>query len=247
MGSKHGQVYQINYHSEKLEANFSVSEGAIYSLSVNAAFCAVGSEDQFMRAWSLDFSEFYMEAKHETTVCAVDISPDGLKVACGTLSGAVGVAEKANSKYLTLLRAHTSDILSMDLQKDKIITVSKDNTIRIWDMTTFDQDYEFSTPVDLPLAVAAHPTLPLFSCGFESGVLRVFDIEKTCVCDEFVQFNKPLTKLAYSPKADLLVTCCEDGSVAVHNAARQHLPTKMMHLEFPPKYVHVAFTQEAEG
>lgn len=186
VGSKHGQVYQINYFDEKLEGNFSVSETAIYSLSVNAAFCAVGSEDRYLRVWSLDFSHFNMEAKHEGTVCSVDMSPDGLKVACGTLTGAIGIVEKANSKYVTLLRAHTADIVSMDMQNDKIITASSDSTIRIWDRSTFDQDYEFSTPVDLPLAVAAHPSLPLFSCGFESGVLRVFDIEKTSVCDEFV-------------------------------------------------------------
>jgi WD40 repeat protein len=72
--------------------------------------------------------------------------------------------------------------------------------------------------------------------------MRVFDIEKTCLADEFTQFNKPLRKIAYSPTGDLLVTCSDDGSVALHNASRQHLPTKMMHLEFPPKFVHVAFS-----
>jgi len=34
--------------------------------------------------------------------------------------------------------------------------------------------------------------MPLFACGFESGVMRVFDIERTCVADEFCQFNKPV-------------------------------------------------------
>lgn len=72
--------------------------------------------------------------------------------------------------------------------------------------------------------------------------MRVFDIEKLLFADEFTQFNKPVRKIAYSPNGDILVTCCEDGSVALHNARRQHLPTKMMHLEFPPKYVHIAFS-----
>lgn len=72
--------------------------------------------------------------------------------------------------------------------------------------------------------------------------MRVFDIEKTCLADEFTQFNKPVKKISYSPNGDILVTCCEDGSVALHNARRQHLPTKMMHLEFVPKYIHVAFS-----
>ena len=66
-----------------------------------------------------------------------------------------------------------------------MITVSRDKTIRLWDVETFDQAYEFSSPIDQPMSVAAHPSLPLFSCGFESGMMRVFDIERTCVADEF--------------------------------------------------------------
>lgn len=48
-----------------------------------------------------------MEAKHEGTVCAVDISTDGLKVVCGTLYGSLGILDKSNQKYRTLLRSHT--------------------------------------------------------------------------------------------------------------------------------------------
>ena len=132
--------------------------------------------------------------------------------------------------------------MDFHIAKRNIVTVSKDKTIRLWDIENFDQVYEFSSPVDQPLSVAAHPQLPLFSCGFESGVMRVFDIDRTCVADEFSQFNKPLLKLKYSPNGDFLVTCCQDGGVAIHNARRQHLPIKMMHLEFPPEHVHVAFT-----
>ena len=73
--------------------------------------------------------------------------------------------------------------------------------------------------------------------------MRVFDIEKTCVCDNFTQFSKPIRAIAYSPNGDLLVTCCEDGSIALHNARRQHLPTKILNLEFKPEFVHVAFSQ----
>jgi hypothetical protein len=48
--------------------------------------------------------------------------------------------------------------------------------------------------------------------------------------------------MAYAPTGDILVTVAEDGAVAIHNARRQHLPVKMMHLEFAPEFVHVAFS-----
>lgn len=45
---------------------------------------------------------------------AVDISTDGLKVVCGTLYGSIGVLDKSNQNYKTLLRSHTDSILHMD-------------------------------------------------------------------------------------------------------------------------------------
>ena len=132
--------------------------------------------------------------------------------------------------------------MDFHLAKRNVITVSLDDTIRLWDLNSFDQVVEFSSPIDQPLCVTAHPTLPIFSCGFQSGTMRVFDIEKTCVCENFQQFNKPVKAISYSPNGDLLVTCCVDGSVALHNARRQHLPTKILNLEFAPEFVHVAFS-----
>ena len=96
VGSKHGMVFQINYQSESLEATYQTNDSAIFAIAVNEAFCVTGSEDTYLRVWPLDFSEFFMEAKHEGTVCAVDISPDGLKVVCGTLYGSLGVLDKSN-------------------------------------------------------------------------------------------------------------------------------------------------------
>ena len=76
-----------------------------------------------------------MEAKHEGTVCQVEISTDGLKVCCGTMNGSLGILDKSNQKYRTLMRAHTNSILSLDFHVPKrmIVTVSSDNSIRLWD------------------------------------------------------------------------------------------------------------------
>ncbi len=35
--------------------------------------------------------------------------------------------------------------------------------------------------------------------------------------------------------------------MAVHSAMRQHIPVKMMHLEYPPESVHVAFEKLLDG
>lgn len=122
-----------------------------------------------------------MEAQHEGTVSAVDISPDGLKVVCGTLYGSVGILDKSNQNYKTLTRSHTDEIIALDFHfmKMNLITVSKDKTIRLWDVETFDELYEFSSTDEQPLCVSGHPTLPIFACGFHTGTMRIFDIDTT--------------------------------------------------------------------
>lgn len=55
VGTKNGMVFQVNYQSEVLEATYKTNDRAIYSISVNEAFCVTGSEDTFLRVWPLDF------------------------------------------------------------------------------------------------------------------------------------------------------------------------------------------------
>ena len=99
VASEGGMVYQLNYDDETLEATYCTNDSAIYSIAINQAFCVTGSKDKYLRIWTLDFNEFLMEAKHEGTVCSVDISQDGLRVACGTENGSLGILNKSNQRY----------------------------------------------------------------------------------------------------------------------------------------------------
>ena len=245
VGTKHGMVYIVNYQNETLEAPYKTNDAAIYSIAVNEAFCVIGSMDSYLRVWPLDFQDFFMEAQHEGIVSSVDISNDGLRVACGTMYGSIGILDKSNQGYKTLLRSHTDEILAIDYHqlKNNIITVSSDRTIRLWDLDSLEEVYEFSSPIDQPISIASHPKEAKFACGFQSGKMRIFDIEATEVLDEFSQFSEPLASLAYDNLGRFLIACCKDGSVSIHNAARQHLPVKMMQLAQPPEFVHVAFTE----
>lgn len=80
VSSKTGLIMLINYHTKKLENAFQIHDGPIHSISVNEAFCVTGSEDHLLRVWLLDFSEYFIEAPHDGTVSAVDISPDGTQI-----------------------------------------------------------------------------------------------------------------------------------------------------------------------
>lgn len=80
-----GSVYQINYDKLHLETVYQLHTGAINTLVVNEGFAITGSDDKYLRVWPIDFSDFFLEAEHETPVTAVGMSPDGLEV-CSCLT-----------------------------------------------------------------------------------------------------------------------------------------------------------------
>lgn len=201
VGSKHGYLYQVNYDSRQLESVFKIHDLSICSISVSAGFCVTGSQDQYIRVWPLDFSEFFLEAQHESIIISLDISLDGLKVACGTSANSLSILDLTTQNYKTLLRSHSDTILSLQYQEENhlLLSLSKDCTIRIWDDYNLDQLYEFNfSKEDECNCIAVHPTRNIFAGGFNSGVFRVFSIERVEVLSEHKYHNQPLEDVKFS-------------------------------------------------
>ena len=89
------------------------------------------------------------------------------------------------------MRSHTQQILScsFDPSRRSMVTVSDDETIRVWDLDTLSQLYDFRAANEKPCAVTYHPHQQVFACGFRNGAVRVFNIGK--IFDSYTQ-RKPL-------------------------------------------------------
>ena len=66
-----------------------------------------------------------------------------------------------------------------------MVTVSDDETIRVWDLDTLSQLYDFRAANEKPCAVTYHPHQQVFACGFRNGAVRVFNIGK--IFDSYTQ------------------------------------------------------------
>ena len=51
---------------------------------------------------------------------------------------------------------------------------------------------------DKCLCVSANPSGMYFAAGFSSGILRIFDIENTCVVDEIKHHENAIHHVEYS-------------------------------------------------
>ncbi|XP_053550193.1 WD repeat-containing protein 90 [Bombina bombina] len=212
-------------HSERREKQtFATGPGiAVNCLSISATFCATGSEDGYLRLWPLDFSGVFLEAEHEGAVSCVSISPEGLRVLSCTSSGELGVLDVPSRGYQTLMRSHTDSLLAFSTHpsSSQLATVSSDKTIRIWDMNSLQQLYDFTANEETPCTVVFHPICQALACGFSSGVVRFFDITSTTLQAEHKQHRGEITGLHFSPDGGLMYSTCALGSLALYNIAQR--------------------------
>ncbi len=115
VGSKQGMIFIVNYTSRCLESVFKIHDSSINTLTIKGGFCVTGSQDHYLRVWPLDFSEFYLEAKHDGILISSDISFDGLKVAVGTTNSYLGIMDLETHSCKTLMRAHYGEIFQLHL------------------------------------------------------------------------------------------------------------------------------------
>lgn len=247
VGAAHGLIFQVNYHTRELEGVFQIHDGPVRALSVTEGFCVTVSGDGYLRIWPLDFTEFYLEAHHEGSVGAVDVSTDRMAVVCGTDFSALGIIDMSTNAYRTLLRSHTQTILSTDVQQltGLILTVSADNTIRVWNGADYSQLYEFTSPEDEPLVGSFHPTDDKFVVGFMSGTVRVFCASETAVIHEFVQHEAEIVHVAHSPDGTHMASISKEGLTCVYDVKRNYSPVKTIPVDLSHDFTYVCFSQDS--
>ncbi|XP_071478368.1 WD repeat-containing protein 90-like [Diadema antillarum] len=242
--TRSGHIFEIDYarvtvtHIRRLlpvgkhvkeRATFRTGTGiAINAMCVNSALCVTGSDDGFLRLWPLDFSSVFMEAEHEGPVTAVSVSPDGLRVLAGTATGNVGVLDVSTRKYTTLMRSHVANVVAMALDplRRQMATASNDHTIRIWDLDTLQQLYDFHAPNELPCVLAYHPSLYCFACGFDNGFVRIFSVSSTSLVAEMNDTKGKITGLLYSPDDRHLYSASSSGTLALYDVSDDSYATK---------------------
>ncbi|XP_053351396.1 WD repeat-containing protein 90 isoform X2 [Clarias gariepinus] len=243
VSSKSGHILEIDYVSVTIQnvrrllpsqqshthsrdkQTFSTGPGiAVNSISVCSAFCVTGSEDGFLRLWPLDFSSVFLEAEHEGPVSLVHVSSDGLSVLAATKTGNLGYLDVSSRGYRTLMRSHTDTVLgfSVDGTRRQITTASCDGTVRIWDVDSTQQLYDFVSDDhnDAPTSVAFHPSMHIFACGSSSGTVRVFDIATSNLLAEHRQHRGAVVGLVFSPDGEHLYSAGSLGYLALYNASQ---------------------------
>ena len=98
----------------------------------------------------------------------------------------MGVLDLSTKSYKTLVRSHLRRIISLSFDdiRSQIASVSEDRGIKIWNQGDMTQLYDFRAPEDTPSVASFHPIKEILVCGFDNGLVRVFDIASASLIAE---------------------------------------------------------------
>ncbi|MGH0128105.1 UNVERIFIED_CONTAM: hypothetical protein FKN15_033205 [Acipenser sinensis] len=177
---------------------------------------------------AVEFTDIAFEQGHfadrepEDRTLLVNIGPEGAHVLAATSTGNLGYLDVSSRAYSTLMRSHTDTVLgfSIDGIRRNIVTVSLDNSVRVWDIDSMQQLFDFISE-DTPCAVAFHPVQQVFACGFSSGLVRVFNIASSSLLAEHKQHRGQVIGLTFSPDGENMYSAGSLGSLALYNSVEE--------------------------
>eukprot|EP01105_Mastigella_eilhardi_P012172 TRINITY_DN2799_c0_g1_i4.p1 TRINITY_DN2799_c0_g1~~TRINITY_DN2799_c0_g1_i4.p1 ORF type:complete len:1445 (+),score=203.20 TRINITY_DN2799_c0_g1_i4:739-5073(+) len=236
VSADNGSVLQVNAATLALEYVFDLDTGPINSLSVWRGYCATGSCNNLLRVWPLDFKNFSLEARNEGSVIATDLSCDGVRAVSGTDTGQIAVVDiPGYSHQNVLMRSHTNLVYAVAIEPSthEATTVSRDRAIRVWDLDSCKQLFQFDVTADFACSVCYHPSKQrVIACGFDSGFIRVLDIENTTTIDQCKQHKAAVTQVAYCAGAPhqpaRLFSYAADGFIVVYDESNHYQPADML-------------------
>ena len=246
VASSNGTLCQVDSSTRRVLAFLKLHSAPVTTVLATEGYVATGAADGLLRLWPLDFSEFLMQAQHDSAIASVAVSDDELKLAVSTTSGTLGLLDVATHEYATIVRAHRSGIAACALAPAParvlgaagvseagewgthgglLATAGCDKTIRVFDLSSGQQNYEFNSTEDRPTTLAFHPTSGgILACGFSSGSLRILSVASTATLHEYQQQRSPIREVVFSPSGALLFAAAVDGTVCVHDSHSAYQP-----------------------
>jgi WD40 repeat protein len=195
IATKSGYILELLYNERRvirihhLFEKVAINKGLSFSISALVCtnnFCITGSNDGYVRVWSTDFSQVYIEAKYDQSITSLISSDDQTRVLISTISGSLSILNLVTKVHLNLMRTHTKIVNDIDYDdiRKQMISVGQDGTIRIWCFKTGKQLSEFTSEKEVPLVVIYSPNRQIFACGFNNGTIKIFDLNTSIITKE---------------------------------------------------------------
>src|SRR5690606_31639373 len=98
---------------------------------------------------------------------------------------------------------------------------------------------------DPPSAIGV-PNKNIFACGFQSGVLKVFDLENTTILYECKVFNTPINQLEFIQNDNYLISVNSQGHISIHDTYNNFIQIKSIRIDDITPFTDLSLTNDKD-
>jgi WD40 repeat protein len=216
------------YAPDSMPGGGSVGYGWGVAFSPDTKLIAVGGShlgiDGTVSIWDVESGENVWSRRVFTSpTTAITFSPDGSRLACGSLDGEIATfAAAAMAPDPVLMRhAHAHGLTKLVYSHDgaRLISASTDGTIKNWDVGPMREIGRLSCDKKPVFDVALQPDGKRMATAHDGGLVIVWDLTKGVVVRKLQGHKGRVRALAYSHDGSLLASGGSDQRLLIWKTA----------------------------
>jgi eukaryotic-like serine/threonine-protein kinase len=162
----------------------------------------------------------YTYRGHAKIVNAATWSPDGRRIASGSLDHTVQVWEAADGSHAFTYRGHSdsANAVTWSLDGRRIASGSNDTTVQVWDAADGGHVFTYRGHAAVVLAVAWSPDGKYIASGGVDNSVQVWDASDGCHVFTYRGHAKDVNTVVWSPDSKRIASGSYDQTVQVWDA-----------------------------
>ncbi|MBC7870339.1 MAG: AAA family ATPase, partial [Chitinophagaceae bacterium] len=227
---------QTGEEVRRIETTNNIPTSAVYSPDGQTILSS--GTDNYLYLWNAETGEQIRRfAGHEAGTTAVVFSADGQRALSGSLDHTLRLWDVETGDVIRIFEGHTGVILDVDLSLDGRFAASSsgdetisndttdtaDRTIRIWDLETGEQVWQFTPPGGFMRTVKFSPdslyALSATWSGATGGFLSLWDLETGEEARRFYGHTDIISGVAFSPDGRTIISSSWDRTLRLWNVA----------------------------
>ncbi|KAK9829667.1 hypothetical protein WJX72_007240 [[Myrmecia] bisecta] len=159
--------------------------------------------------------------KKEKFVLSVAYSPDGRRLACGSMDGTVCIFDVAAGTLLHTLEGHYKPVRSLAFTPDSqmLVTGCDDMHSHLYDVENAFLIEAFSGHESWVLSVACHPDGSAFATGSSDSKVKLWDLQTRTCAQTLTEHTDQVWGVAFRSDGSRLASVSDDKSLAIYDFA----------------------------